>query len=246
MKFKKITFIIFLFVSTLNIYAKEINISTIKFQIDDEFKVLEENSLLFYAEKPDAFIAIKSTDPLDFDRKIIMNSLDSIWFNLKDSKRLKSKKEYFFQWAKDYSTKYYTLDNGHHVITHTFYTNNKPYCLYANYKSKEDEKLIKSVIDSIEPNVNLFDRVLLAYDNAPIYWIVFMILLCIVGLFQKEDKEHGRSIFKSLLVTWTIVFAILYFTTGGMMLIFIPAILISITFFLLAYFAGMYLTFDTD
>ena len=250
MKTKIVSFVILILLFAMKIHAKEINIATIKFQIEDDLEIYNSDAFLFHAEKPDAFILIKSvTEDFDFDRKRVMNSLDSIWFNLRDAKLLKEKREYIFQWTKDYSTKYYELSNGRYVITHVFYTNKRPYCLYANYSSKEDEEAIKGIVSSIEPHVNVINRVFLAFNNAPLYWIMFMIFMSFVGIVLKEEKEQGESIRKSIFITcitWGIIISILFVTTSGVISVFITAITISIILFLSAYFVGVYLTFDTD
>jgi hypothetical protein len=234
-----------LLVLSFSLSAKEINVKTISFQIDDSFNVLNSDNFSFMAEKGDVVVALAVPELKNFSPKKLFASMDTIYFNLSDAKLIKKKSELFFQWTKDYITKYYAMSDGSKVITHTFYTNNFAYCLLARYNSIDDEKIIIETIKSIWFNKqqSTLYKVFTVFNYASFFWIVFAIITSISGIALKEGKN---SLFKSIMIYSLIAGMILLLLSGMHWEILGCALLINNIILIIAYYLGIYITFDVD
>lgn len=243
-KKRQIIGLLLLFFS-FSLSANEIKVKTITFHVDSSFTVKNSNNLSFFAEKTNAIIALASPDIKDFSPKRLFESMDTISFNLKEAKLVKSKSENFLQWTRDCFTKYYNNPDGSKLITHTFYTNGVAYCLYASYHSDDDEKLINETINSIwlNPQQPFLYKVFSTYNYSSFFWIAFAILTSLIGLFLKESE---KGLFFSIFSYSLIAGVFLLFTTEKHWEILGCALLVNNIILVIAYYLGIYITFDVD
>ena len=228
-----------------NLCAKEVKIKTVILQVDDEFDFIETGNANypFRAEKGDMMITLATpADIIKFSVSTVLESMDTVYFNLSNAKLLKKKSEWFFQWTKDYSTKYYQNPDGQRILTHTFYTHEYPYCLFARYDTDKEEQEILKIIDNMRFEQWFMYAIITSYKNASVFWILFMVLISAAGIVYMENKTTNtmKSYVKLILFSGIA----LLLTTGFDWLIFFAALIVAAFFFSIAYFFGIQLTTD--
>jgi hypothetical protein len=233
---------------TASVNAKDIQVKTITLHVEDSFTETKVESYSLYAQNGDIQILLVAPDDVNLENvgiSKLFKVMDTIYFNISEYTLLKTKSEWFFQWTKDYRTKFYQKAADNRIITHTFYTDMKhPYCLLAGYKTDEEEEQILKIIDSMEFNQTAWEKIVSAYDSASWWWIIFMIIISLAGLVVRVGGADKSSALLIFLVIAFLAALILFLTCGGFNTVFIAAIIVATALFWVAYFFSVVLSLD--
>lgn len=214
------------------VMAKEIYFNTIQFEIEDNFQTkvpTEEAS--FNAEKDSAYLIIKKHNFPNKAIYSILKRVDTIQYPiLRDLALIQVKSEPLFLFSKDYYIKEYQGKNGEKYMTYSSYTSNhKIYAALACYHNEVDRKSILKTYRSITANIRPFKKLMLSYMNAPTYWIIYMMIFFLLGVFSKGDKN---AINKKLLLSCILLsLPFLWVASGGFWVTFGVSLLFETMFF---------------
>lgn len=165
--------------------AKEISTPCLRFEVPDSLQTKDIQGLSFFAYNEEYMIGVAEYEG-DFDVTKVKASMDTVFFNLSKAKRIDMESEYFFQWTKDYSKKYYVRENGKNVITYSSYGTDVAYCFYFAYENEAVKKKIDEIIGSIQDRSELRDSCIEnafnAFNYAVGYWLLYYFLVVIAGV----------------------------------------------------------------
>ena len=185
---KNIRYIITLtmLLSCIRISAENVYAGNIRFKLPDSYTQLKSQQNQFEAVEKSSghFIIISHLDLKKSDKSKLYASMDTIMYTIPSSEYelQKTKTEWFFQWNKNYVKRYYKHQNSEErIMTYTFSTDDQCYCLLYTYYTETDLNAVESMINSMDLNLDLWESLCYLYGCAPFYWILYGLLILIVG-----------------------------------------------------------------
>ncbi|MEY8722641.1 hypothetical protein AALN73_15980 [Bacteroides stercorirosoris] len=221
---KSLFSIVLVLLLSASLHAQKLDLgNNLTVEIPEGYQQYKSDGYMYAAVDSTTRVMIAQINSDDFDVSKVLNKMDTLSYNLKNYELVGSETEHFYQWAKDYKKKYYKSTDDWKILTYTFYTNERPYCILFQYKNNDDLSRFESLVDSIKYNGSFWDKLVLTYRNAHIYWILLFCVVMIVSAILGKPCGHLAT---ALLMT-TAVAIILLLTIWGNWLIFAMGLAIS-------------------
>lgn len=227
---------------------QQISVKELTMSIPDNYEsVSSKGTLLYYADKNSENCFILSCLNIhDFSPSKVLSSLDTELYELSDYKLLKTENEWFFQWDKDYVKRFYEGNDGKKYLTYTFYSSAWPYCIFFKYESNEDLEKINKIIDSISINEKWPQQLFRTYKNAEGWWIIYFILIGIIGYVFHDDNDTVSAAFGIAIIVSALSPFVLLITTHTSLILILSMIILSFIDVFFCCACGVYLTLGDD
>lgn len=173
----------------------------IRFELPDSYTQQKNNNGQFEAVEKGTgnFIIVSYLSLEKYDKSKLYASMDTIMYTIPTSEyELQgTETEWFFQWNKDYVKRYYKYkgEDESKVLTYTFCTDNKCYCLLYSYKTEADLVLMNDIISSMNLGMDFVDSLRYLYGCAPFYWIFYGLVILIMGMVAWEGGFKAYMVF---------------------------------------------------